>query len=78
MINLTCIPAQHGIFKNKKDIFKYWESGADFYCKNFVCPDFGRLFNKNKVLKSKYEKVEIKYDENKKPAVIDIKNNKLL
>ena len=49
MTNLTCIPAQHGTFKNKKDIFKYWESGADFYCKNFVCPDFGRLFNKNKV-----------------------------
>lgn len=78
MKNLICIPAQHGTFKNKKEIFKYWESGADFYCKNFVCPDFGRLFNKNKVLKSKYEKVEIEYDDNRKLAVIDIKNNKLL
>ena len=78
MVNLTCIPAQHGTFKNKKDIFKYWESKKDFYNLNFVCPDNGRLFNKDDALKMNYEFLNVRYDDNKKVAVIDIKKNKLL
>ena len=78
MINLTCIPAQHGTFKNKKDIFKYWESKKDFYNMNFVSPDNGRLFNKDDALKMNYEFLNVRYDDNKKVAVIDIKKNKLL
>ena len=78
MINLTCIPAQHGTFKNKKDIFKYWESKKDFYNMNFVSPDNGRLFNKDDVKKMNVEYLNVRYDDNKKLAVIDVKKNKLV
>ena len=78
MINLTCIPAQHGTFKNKKDIFKYFESKKDFYNMNFVSPDNGRLFNKEDLKKMNVEYLNVRYDDNKKLAVIDVKKNKLV
>ena len=51
MINVTCIPAQYAVLKNKKQIFEYYESKKDFYNMNFVSPDNGRLFNKDDVKK---------------------------
>lgn len=78
MINVTCIPAQNAVLKNKKQIFEYYESKKDFYNMNFVSPENGRLFNKDDALKMNYEFLNVRYDDNKKLAVIDIKNNKLL
>ena len=78
MINVTCIPAQHAVLKNKKQIFEYYESKKDFYNMNFVSPDNGRLFNKDDVKKMNIEYLNVRYDDNKKLAVIDVKKNKLM
>ena len=45
---------------------------------NFVCPDNGRLFNKDDVKKMNVEYLNVRYDDNKKLAVIDVKKNKLV
>ena len=78
MIYVTCIPAQFAVLKNKKQIFEYYESKIDFYNMNFVSPDNGRLFNKDDVKKMNVEFLNVRYDDNKKLAVIDVKKNKLV
>jgi len=78
MIDVTCIPAQDAVLKNKKQIFEYYESKKDFYNMNFVSPDNGRLFNKDDVEKMNVEYLNVRYDDNKKLAVIDVKKNKLV
>ena len=78
MINVTCIPAQYAVLKNKKQIFEYYESKKDFYNMNFVSPDYGRLFNKDDIKKMNVEYLNVRYDDNKKLAVIDVKKNKLM
>jgi len=78
MIDVTCIPAQDAVLKNKKQIFEYYESKKDFYNMNFVSPDNGRLFNKDDLEKMNVEYLNVRYDDNKKLAVIDVKKNKLV
>ena len=78
MIYVTCIPAQYAVLKNKKQIFEYYESKKDFYNMNFVSPDNVRLFNKDDVKKMNVEFLNVRYDDNKKLAVIDVKKNKLV
>ena len=45
---------------------------------NFVSPDNGRLFNKDDLEKMNVEYLNVRYDDNKKLAVIDVKKNKLM
>ena len=73
MINVTCIPAQYAVLKNKKQIFEYYESKKDFYNMNFVSPDNGRLFNKDDVKNKMLIKKE-KNLKNKKKCVLDAKS----
>lgn len=66
-------PAYGRDYKNMKSVIADFDADKDFILNNITDPDCGRYCNKSNLLKSIYTHANIRYDKNRKVAVVEIK-----
>ena len=85
MINVTCIPAQYAVLKNRKQIFEYYESKKEILNYWNLNRDFqnlgislGAYVNKKDAKRFKVGFLNVRYSNLRKIAVIDVNKDKFI